>query len=35
MVPSANLEQRLSALTAEERAKVLSLNAAKLYNIAV
>lgn len=35
LFPIDNLEARLSSLTAEERAKVLSLNAAKLYNIAV
>jgi predicted TIM-barrel fold metal-dependent hydrolase len=35
LYPIDNLEERLSALTAEDRAKVLSLNAAKLYNIAV
>ena len=33
--PVDNLEERTSALTAEERAKVLGLNAAKLYNITV
>ncbi|MFM5906643.1 MAG: amidohydrolase family protein [Novosphingobium sp.] len=33
--PVDNLEERTADLTAEERAKVLSLNAAKLYNIAV
>lgn len=31
--PIDNLEERLGSLTLEERAKVLSLNAAKLYNI--
>jgi predicted TIM-barrel fold metal-dependent hydrolase len=35
LYPIDNLEERLSALSAEERAKVLSLNAAKLYNIAI
>lgn len=35
LYPLDNLEERLSDLTAEERGKVLSLNAAKLYNIAV
>jgi predicted TIM-barrel fold metal-dependent hydrolase len=35
LFPIDNLEARLSQLTAEERAKVLSLNAAKLYNIQV
>jgi predicted TIM-barrel fold metal-dependent hydrolase len=35
LYPIDNLEQRLSALSVEERAKVLSLNAAKLYNIAI
>lgn len=35
LFPIDNLEARLSSLTAEERAKVLSLNAAKLYNIPV
>lgn len=35
LYPIDNLEERLSSLTQEERAKVLSLNAAKLYNIAV
>jgi len=35
LYPIDNLEERLSSLTAEDRAKVLSLNAAKLYNIAV
>jgi predicted TIM-barrel fold metal-dependent hydrolase len=35
LYPIDNLEERLSALNAEEKAKVLSLNAAKLYNIAV
>jgi predicted TIM-barrel fold metal-dependent hydrolase len=33
LYPIENLEGRLSALTREERAKVLSLNAAKLYRI--
>ncbi len=33
--PVDNLEERTADLTSEERAKVLSLNAAKLYNIAV
>lgn len=33
LFPIDNLEERLSALTAEERKKVLSSNAAKLYNI--
>ncbi len=33
LYPIDNLEQRLSGLTPEERAKVLSLNAAGLYNI--
>lgn len=33
--PIDNLEERLSALSPGDRAKVLSLNAAKLYNIAV
>lgn len=33
LYPIDNLEQRLSGLTADERAKVLSLNAAGLYNI--
>lgn len=33
LYPIDNLEQRLSALTEEERAKVLSLNAARLYGI--
>jgi predicted TIM-barrel fold metal-dependent hydrolase len=33
--PIDNLEQRLASLTEEERAKVMSLNAAKLYRIAV
>lgn len=33
LYPIDNLESRLSALTAEERKKVLSANAAKLYNI--
>ncbi len=33
LYPIDNLEERLSPLTSEERAKVLSLNAAKLYNI--
>ena len=35
LYPIDNLEERLSSLTQEERAKVLSLNAAKLYNITV
>jgi uncharacterized protein len=35
LYPIDNLEERLSGLTAEDRAKVLSLNAAKLYNIAI
>ena len=35
LYPIENLEGRLSDLTGEERAKVLSLNAAKLYHIAV
>jgi len=35
LYPIDNLEDRLSSLTQEDRAKVLSLNAAKLYNIAV
>ena len=35
LYPIDNLEERLSSLTQEERAKVLSLNAAKLYNIAI
>jgi predicted TIM-barrel fold metal-dependent hydrolase len=33
LYPIDNLESRLANLTAEDRAKVLSLNAAKLYNI--
>lgn len=33
LYPIDNLEQRLDTLTPEERAKVLSLNAARLYNI--
>jgi predicted TIM-barrel fold metal-dependent hydrolase len=33
LYPIDNLEQRLSSLTQEDRAKVLSLNAAKLYGI--
>jgi predicted TIM-barrel fold metal-dependent hydrolase len=33
--PIDNLEERLSGLTPEERKKVMSANAAKLYNIAV
>jgi predicted TIM-barrel fold metal-dependent hydrolase len=33
LFPIDNLEERLNALTAEERKKVLSTNAAKLYNI--
>ena len=35
LYPIDNLEERLSELTQEDRAKVLSLNAAKLYNIAI
>jgi predicted TIM-barrel fold metal-dependent hydrolase len=35
LYPIDNLEARLSAFTPEERAKVLSLNAAKLYRIKV
>jgi predicted TIM-barrel fold metal-dependent hydrolase len=35
LYPIDNLETRLAALTAEDRAKVLSLNAAKLYDIAI
>jgi uncharacterized protein len=35
LYPLDNLEGRLSDLTADERAKVLSLNAARLYNIPV
>jgi len=35
LYPIDNLEERLSSLTAEDRAKVLSLNAARLYNIAI
>ena len=35
LYPIDNLEERLSAFTHEERAKVLSTNAATLYNIAV
>jgi len=35
LYPIEDLEGRLSYLNADERAKVLSLNAAKLYNIAV
>ena len=35
LYPIDNLEERLSSLTQEERSKVLSLNAAKLYNIAI
>jgi predicted TIM-barrel fold metal-dependent hydrolase len=35
LYPIDNLESRLSSLPHEDRAKVLSLNAAKLYNIAV
>lgn len=35
LYPIDNLEERLSNLSQEERAKVLSLNAARLYNIAV
>ena len=33
--PIDNLEERLSGLTVEERKKVMSLNSAKLYNIAI
>jgi predicted TIM-barrel fold metal-dependent hydrolase len=33
--PIDNLEERLSGLTPEERKKVMSLNSAKLYNIAI
>jgi predicted TIM-barrel fold metal-dependent hydrolase len=35
LYPIDNLEQRLSSLTQEDRTKVLSTNAAKLYNIAI
>jgi predicted TIM-barrel fold metal-dependent hydrolase len=35
LYPIDNLEERLSSLTQEDRTKVLSLNAAKLYNIAI
>jgi len=35
LYPIDHLEDHLTAFTAEERAKVLSLNAAKLYNIDV
>jgi uncharacterized protein len=35
LYPIDNLEQRLSALSEEDRRKVLSSNAAKLYNIAI
>ena len=35
LFPIDNLEARLSSLTQEERSKVLSLNASKLYNIPV
>jgi uncharacterized protein len=35
LFPIDNLEERLSGLSSEERAKVLSLNAAKLYNIPI
>jgi uncharacterized protein len=35
LYPIDNLEERLSSLTQEERSKVLSLNAAKLYNIKI
>jgi len=35
LYPIDNLEQRLSSLTQEDKAKVLSTNAAKLYNIAI
>jgi len=35
LYPIENLEGRLSSLTEEERAKVLSLNGAKLYRIDV
>ena len=35
LFPMDNLEGRLSGLTVDERAKVLSLNAAGLYNIQV
>ena len=35
LYPIDNLEERLSALSDEERAKVLSLNAARIYNVAI
>jgi predicted TIM-barrel fold metal-dependent hydrolase len=35
LYPIEALEDRLEGFTAEERAKVLSLNSAKLYNIPV
>ncbi|MFM5929721.1 MAG: amidohydrolase family protein [Novosphingobium sp.] len=35
LYPIDNLQERTACLTEDERAKVLSLNAAKLYNIAV
>jgi predicted TIM-barrel fold metal-dependent hydrolase len=35
LYPIDNLEERLSALSSEERAKVLSLNAARLYNVEI
>jgi predicted TIM-barrel fold metal-dependent hydrolase len=35
LYPIDNLEERLSSLSQEDRVKVLSTNAAKLYNIAV
>ncbi|TAL02231.1 MAG: amidohydrolase [Rhodospirillaceae bacterium] len=35
LYPIDNTELRLSSLTSEERAKVMSLNAAKLYNISL
>lgn len=35
LYPIDNLEERLASLTREDRAKVLSLNAAKLYGIPV
>ena len=35
LYPFDNVEARLEGMTYEERAKVLSLNASKLYNIAV
>ena len=35
LYPFDNVEGRLEGMTYEERAKVLSLNSAKLYNIAV